>query len=268
MERRDDTNPGARCRCVAARHLGERPRTGRQAGLGAIPQRRAQGAPLFRALAGPGSPVLDVGTIPWPLFACGFCLAEVYAFHLQFRGETHTFTLNEILLVLGLFIASPACLLGAQLLGAAVALFAYTFRGQRAKFWERMTLTGFILGNMALANEADLRRMKLSTRDVVFGLGSAALLYQIFEIGDRFARSAMPRGSTEIRDIYALRTIAPYVSSFTWVSSHRLLARPAESFIVHVPLRRSESSTAISATDSISSFEKSPRTMRYPSRQN
>ena len=94
-------------------------------------------------------------------------------------------------------------------LGAAIALFAYTFRGQRAKFWERMTLTGFILGNMALANESELRRMKPGLRDLVFGLGSAALLYQIFEIGDRFARSVMPRGSKEIQDIYALRTIAP-----------------------------------------------------------
>jgi len=93
--------------------------------------------------------------------------------------------------------------------GAALALFAYTFRGQRARFWERMTLTGFILGNMALANEADLRRMRFGGRDLVFGLGSAALLYQLFEIGDRFARSVMPRGSKEIQEIYALRQIAP-----------------------------------------------------------
>ena len=34
---------------------------------------------------------------------------------------------------------------------AAFGLFALTFRGQRAKFWERMTLTGFVLGTMALA---------------------------------------------------------------------------------------------------------------------
>ena len=94
-------------------------------------------------------------------------------------------------------------------LGAAAALFALTFRGERARFWERMTLTGFILGNMALANESDLRRIKPTGRDVAFGLASAALLYQIFEVGDRFARSVMPRGSKEIKDIYALRAIAP-----------------------------------------------------------
>jgi membrane protease YdiL (CAAX protease family) len=94
-------------------------------------------------------------------------------------------------------------------LAAAFGLFALTFRGQRARFWERMTLTGFVLGAMALANETELRRMRPRGRDVVFGLGSAALLYGIFQIGDRFARQVMPCGSKEIRDIYALRTIAP-----------------------------------------------------------
>ncbi len=94
-------------------------------------------------------------------------------------------------------------------LAAAVGLFALTFRGQRARFWERMTLTGFVLGAMAIANESDLRQMRWRGRDVVFGLGSAAVLYGIFNIGDRIARALLPRGSKEIKDIYALRTIAP-----------------------------------------------------------
>ena len=94
-------------------------------------------------------------------------------------------------------------------LAAAFGLFGLTFRGQRARFWERMTLTGFVLGAMALANEPELRRMRLRGRDLVFGLGSAGILYGIFQVGDRFARSVMPRGSKEIKDIYALRTLAP-----------------------------------------------------------
>jgi membrane protease YdiL (CAAX protease family) len=94
-------------------------------------------------------------------------------------------------------------------LAAAFGLFAFTFRGQRARFWERMTLTGFVLGAMALANEPELRRMRWRKRDLAFGLGSAGVLYGIFQVGDKFARSVMPRGSKEIQDIYALRTIAP-----------------------------------------------------------
>jgi hypothetical protein len=94
-------------------------------------------------------------------------------------------------------------------LAAAFGLFALTFRGDRRRFWERMTLTGFVLGNMALANERDLRRARPRLLDIAQGLGSAAVLYSIFTFGDQIARRVMPRGSDEIRDIYALRQVAP-----------------------------------------------------------
>jgi membrane protease YdiL (CAAX protease family) len=94
-------------------------------------------------------------------------------------------------------------------LGMAFGLFGLTFRGSRARFWERMTLTGFVLGNMALANEAELRRLRFRERDVAVGLLSAAGLYAIFQAGDRMARAVMPSGSQEIGDIYALRSLRP-----------------------------------------------------------
>ena len=94
-------------------------------------------------------------------------------------------------------------------LAIAFGLFALTFRGSRARFWERMTLTGLVLGSMALANDAELRRLRLRERDVALGLLSAAGLYAIFQAGDRMARSVMPRGSKEIGDIYALRSLRP-----------------------------------------------------------
>ncbi|HKY50447.1 MAG TPA: CPBP family intramembrane glutamic endopeptidase [Candidatus Limnocylindria bacterium] len=94
-------------------------------------------------------------------------------------------------------------------LAAAFGLFGLTFRGNRAQFWERMTLTGFVLGNMALANEPDLRRIRFREKDVALGLISAAGLYAIFRAGDRMARSVMPKGTQEIGDIYALRELGP-----------------------------------------------------------
>jgi membrane protease YdiL (CAAX protease family) len=94
-------------------------------------------------------------------------------------------------------------------LAMAFGLFGLTFRGPRAKFWERMTLSGFLLGTMALANDADLRRLRFHQRDVALGLLSAAGLYAIFQTGDRMARAIMPKGSQEIGDIYALRSLRP-----------------------------------------------------------
>lgn len=94
-------------------------------------------------------------------------------------------------------------------LAMAFGLFGLTFRGPRARFWEHMTLTGFLLGTMALANDAELRRLRFRQRDVALGLLSAAGLYAIFQTGDRMARAIMPKGSQEIGDIYALRSLRP-----------------------------------------------------------
>ncbi len=65
------------------------------------------------------------------------------------------------------------------------------------------------LGLYALAADPRLRRERLRPPDIVRGLGSAAVLYVIFQVGDRLARRIMPAGGREIGDIYTLRTQAP-----------------------------------------------------------
>jgi membrane protease YdiL (CAAX protease family) len=72
-----------------------------------------------------------------------------------------------------------------------------------------MTLGVGGLGAYALAVEPAMRRERLRIRDLARGLGSAAGLYVIFQIGDRMARRIMPAGDREIAGIYALRTAAP-----------------------------------------------------------
>jgi membrane protease YdiL (CAAX protease family) len=94
-------------------------------------------------------------------------------------------------------------------LAAAYAAFALTFRGPRAKFWQRMTATGLSLGTLALAAQPELRRTRIRPRDVAVGLGVAAGLYGVFAVGDRMARRIMPNGSREIEEMYALRELLP-----------------------------------------------------------
>lgn len=91
----------------------------------------------------------------------------------------------------------------------AYAGFGLTFRGPKARFWERMTATGATLGTLAIAGDRSLQRPRLRPRDVALGLGAAAGLYGIFRIGDRLARRVLPAGDENIGDIYALREIAP-----------------------------------------------------------
>lgn len=96
---------------------------------------------------------------------------------------------------LGLLIAYPA--------------FALMFRGPRDRFWDRMTTTGAILGTLAIAGDRSLQRPRLRARDVALGLGIAAGLYGVFQVGDRMARRILPSGNENIRDIYELRSLRP-----------------------------------------------------------
>ncbi|HYM51517.1 MAG TPA: CPBP family intramembrane glutamic endopeptidase [Candidatus Limnocylindrales bacterium] len=94
-------------------------------------------------------------------------------------------------------------------LGLAVAAWTAIFRGPKAQFWPRMTLGAGSLGLYALLAEPALRRERPRARDLAVGLGSAAALYGLFQLGDRLARRIMPAGEGEIAAIYELRTLAP-----------------------------------------------------------
>jgi CAAX protease family protein len=104
--------------------------------------------------------------------------------------------------------APPPALLAVGL-GVAQGAFALTFRGDRARFWQRMTATGLALGSLALASDPGTRRIRVGTREVVGGLASAAALYAIFQIGDRLTRRYLPGGERQIGEIYALRGLRP-----------------------------------------------------------
>jgi hypothetical protein len=60
--------------------------------------------------------------LPWLVLAAAFVLAETCALHLRFRGNTQTFTPDEILIVIGLFALAPSRLVFAYLAGGGVAL--------------------------------------------------------------------------------------------------------------------------------------------------
>ncbi len=74
-----------------------------------------------------------------------------------------------------------------------------------------MTLGIGGLGALALAANPALRStaQRPRTRDLGVGLASAAALYGIFRVGDRFARRVMPDGAADIADVYERRRMAP-----------------------------------------------------------
>jgi hypothetical protein len=60
--------------------------------------------------------------IAWPVLIPFVYLAEVTVVHLQFRKDAHTFSMNEVPLIVGLFFMDPIGLIGAQIIGNALAL--------------------------------------------------------------------------------------------------------------------------------------------------
>ena len=100
----------------------------------------------------------------------------------------------------------PIVLIG---LALAFTCFGLTFRGPRSRFWQRMTWTGLTLGSLSLIAEPKLRRTRFGLREAALGLGSASILYVIFQIGDRLTRRLLPQGDREIGAIYGLEKIRP-----------------------------------------------------------
>ncbi|MDQ3880116.1 MAG: CPBP family intramembrane metalloprotease, partial [Chloroflexota bacterium] len=91
--------------------------------------------------------------------------------------------------------------------GVAVAAvgFARAFRGARGRFWNRMTLTGAVLGTIAVLADPATTVPRWRARDVVTGLAAASALYGVFAAGDRLARRIVPTGAADIDAVYELR---------------------------------------------------------------
>jgi diguanylate cyclase (GGDEF)-like protein len=60
--------------------------------------------------------------LEWWIVAAGFAIAEILVVHLQFRRETHSFSLSEIPLIVGLYFLRPELLLFALVVGTGAAL--------------------------------------------------------------------------------------------------------------------------------------------------
>jgi diguanylate cyclase (GGDEF)-like protein len=67
------------------------------------------------------SPAVGLDIPWWPLLVV-FFLTEAFPVHIHFRSEAHNLSLSGLGLVLGLYLVSPGELLGAQLVGAGLAL--------------------------------------------------------------------------------------------------------------------------------------------------
>src|SRR6478672_6924486 len=71
----------------------------------------------------PGAPTAL--NLPWVLWAAAFALGEVLVVHWQWKRDAHSFSMGDLVLAVGLFLASPVQLVTAMALGAGAALLVH-----------------------------------------------------------------------------------------------------------------------------------------------
>ena len=92
----------------------------------------AASAATICALAIVGRPALPAQThVPWWLLALAFAVCEVFVIHVDRGVETHTFSLMEVPLVVGLYLVSPVGLVIARLVGSGAALAVHRRQAAR-----------------------------------------------------------------------------------------------------------------------------------------
>src|SRR4051795_5817340 len=77
---------------------------------------------LYVAVVGQQTPVTSTVHVAWPLLAIAFALADSFAVHVEVRDNAHSFTMNELPLMIGLFLCTPDQLIVARLAGMLLGL--------------------------------------------------------------------------------------------------------------------------------------------------
>jgi diguanylate cyclase (GGDEF)-like protein len=80
---------------------------------------------LFVIVVAPLPAAATAVSLPWPLWAVAFALAEVLVVYVQWKRDSHGFSVTDLVLAAGLFLASPATLVTAQVVGTAVSMVLY-----------------------------------------------------------------------------------------------------------------------------------------------
>ncbi|MEZ5378216.1 MAG: bifunctional diguanylate cyclase/phosphodiesterase [Acidimicrobiales bacterium] len=103
--------------------LVRRPRHGNREGLVMLlAAALAAGALLLLGPLQSATPLVGQSTMSWWYLAAGFCVAEFVVAHVEIRKHTHSLSLSEALLIVGIVTLSPMQLVAARLVGALVAL--------------------------------------------------------------------------------------------------------------------------------------------------
>src|SRR4051812_4239235 len=80
---------------------------------------------LFVIVVGPMPAAPTALNLPWPVWAAAFAASEVLVVHVQWQRDAHTFSISDLVLAAGLYLAAPGALVTALVVGAGAALLLH-----------------------------------------------------------------------------------------------------------------------------------------------
>jgi len=183
-------------------------------------------------------PVDPSWQLPWFVMAVGFWAAEARVVHFHFRRGAHTFSLNELPLVIGMFLASPLEVVIAQAIGSAVALTVHR-RQPPVKL-------AFNIGSFALSSSVGLAVFHLvgsgpltdPTRWLAAFLGAGiANLVGVFAVAAALSVSEGSLGFRKLRQMLGVSSVvAATNTSVALLSVIIVIADPRAAWLLVVPI--------------------------------
>jgi diguanylate cyclase (GGDEF)-like protein len=183
-------------------------------------------------------PVDSSWQLPWFVMAVGFWAAEARVVHFHFRRGAHTFSLNELPLVIGMFLASPLEVVIAQAIGSAVALTVHR-RQPPVKL-------AFNIGSFALSSSVGLAVFHLlgsgpltdPTRWLAAFLGAGiANLVGVFAVAAALSVSEGSLGFRKLRQMLGVSSVvAATNASVALLAVIIVIADPRAAWLLVVPI--------------------------------
>jgi len=193
---------------------------------------------LVAALLPQLRPVDASWQLPWFVMAVGFWAAESRVVHFHFRRGAHTFSLNELPLVIGMFLASPLEVVIAQAIGSAVALTLHR-RQPPVKL-------AFNIGSFALSSSVGLAVFHLvgsgpltdPTRWLAAFLGAgSANLVGVFAVATALSVSEGSLGFRKLRQMLGVSSVvAATNTSVALLAVIIVIADPRAAWLLVVPI--------------------------------
>jgi diguanylate cyclase (GGDEF)-like protein len=140
-------------------------------------------------------------SLPWPLWLAAFAVAEILVVHVQWKRDSHTFSLTDLVLAAGLILAPPTTLVLTLVGGTGLALLLYRRqRGLKLAFNTTQyalggSLAAIVFAGVQAVTPGDLAWLAALAGVVVATITAAMCIFAVMTISE---------GRADVRPLLAM----------------------------------------------------------------